>query len=193
MNNWIAPESRALNRAEMENNAAIIWNFFGSQGWTANAVSAMLGNMEAESAINPARWQNDNIGNLSGGFGLVQWTPATKVRNWIRETYNSEDYTNGVYQMERIIYEKNNRIQWYSTAAFPLSFTEFAASEKAPGYLAVAFLKNYECPEDQSASVQNYRASLANKWYEVITGLPAPHWSRFPVWLLFRFNRTVIK
>lgn len=42
----------------------------------------MLGNMETESTINPGIWQSLNSGNASGGFGLTQWTPATKYINW---------------------------------------------------------------------------------------------------------------
>lgn len=188
MNDWIMIESRPLTMAEMENNAEIIWNFFGSLGWTINAVSAMLGNMEAESTINPGRWEGDNVGNLSGGFGLVQWTPATKLRVWISETYASVDFTNGYFQMERIKYEHDYGGQWIKTSKYPLTFQEWSISEKPPAYLAEAFLINYERPGDQSDSVKRYRGALAEKWYTVLTGLPAPHYFRLPVWLLFKMS-----
>lgn len=193
MNEWIIKESAPLTQAEMENNVSLMWNFFGSLGWTANAVSALAGNVEAESTVNPGRWEGDNVGNLGGGFGLVQWTPATKIRNWIVETYGNDDYTNGVYQLNRIVYESETPgTQWFSTNAYPLSFKDFTTSEQSPGYLAVVFLLNYERPADQSTSVQNYRASLAEKWYTYITGLPAPAYCRIPIWLLFKFKRGLL-
>ena len=189
MSNWISPETRSLTQAEMENNVGIIWNYLGSRGWTANAVSALCGNMQAESAINPGRWESDIIGRLDYGFGLVQWTPATKVRNWIFSTYESTDYTNGDYQLDRIIWELNNNQQYYPTDAYPETFAEFSKSTKTPAYLAAAFVKNYERPADQSQSVLNFRGSLANNWYSYITGLPAPGTMKIPIWLLFKIKR----
>lgn len=192
MSDWIMVETRPLTQDEMRNNVTILWNFFGSKGWTANAVAALAGNMEAESTINPGRWEGDIVGRLNRGFGLVQWTPATKIRDWIYATYNSTDYTNGEYQMERIIWEMDNREQYYPTSRYPETFAQWSVSEKAPAYLAEAFLINYERPLDQSQSVKNYRGKLANKWYEVITGLPAPHYFNLPIWLLFKFKKGVV-
>ena len=192
MNDWIVAESKSLTQEEMRNNVSILWNFYGSKGWTANAVAALAGNMEAESTINPGRWENDIVGNLSGGFGLTQWTPATKLRQWVHSYYNSEDYTNGYYQMNRIIWEMVKGEQYYPTISYPETFKEWSESNKDVGYLAEAFLVNYERPTDQSQAVKNYRATLANKWYEFITELPAPPYSNIPIWLLFKFKKGVV-
>ncbi len=192
MSNWVVVESRPLTQEEMENNVIILWNFFSSKGWTANAVAALAGNMEAESTINPARWESDIVGRLNYGFGLVQWTPATKFHNWVESEYGNSDYKNGEYQMKRILWEMDNGVQYYPTSRYPETFKEWSKSEKAPGYLAEAFLINYERPLDQSQAVKNYRANLADKWYEVITGLPAPHYFNLPIWLLFKFRRGVV-
>lgn len=192
MNNWVVKESSPLTQEEMENNVEILWNFFGSKGWTANAVAALAANMEAESTINPGRWESDIVGRLDYGFGLVGWTPATRFRNWVNSYYDSTDYTNGDYQMERIIWEMDNNEGYYPTRRYPETFKEWSESEKAPGYLAEAFLINYEKPADQSQAVKNFRASLAAMWYEIITGLPAPHYFNLPVWLLFKFKKGVL-
>ena len=87
MSNWVVNEYGLIDFPGMVNNAEIIKTYFSGKGWTINAISAIVGNMFAESGINPGRWENDDVGNLSGGFGLVQWTPATRIRNWIDETY----------------------------------------------------------------------------------------------------------
>lgn len=177
MSNWKINEYGTISREDMEHNATIINGVLSFYGWTPQAISALLGNMEAESGINPARWEGDNVGNLSGGFGLVQWTPATKLFSWIDSEYAAGNlindvYTNGDNQLSRIRYEVVNPVQYYPTAAYPETFQEFTESTKAPGYLAVAFLKNYERPADSGAATQAKRAKLAENWYTFITGLP---------------------
>ena len=71
-----------LTESQMQGNALEVYNFFSARGWTLNAISGMLGNMERESNINPGLWQSLDYGNYSGGYGLVQWTPATNYTDW---------------------------------------------------------------------------------------------------------------
>ena len=78
MNNWVVKESAPLNMTEMKINANIIREILMVNGdWTINAVCGVLGNLEAESTINPGRWENDIVNNYQAGFGLAQWTPST--------------------------------------------------------------------------------------------------------------------
>lgn len=58
-----------------QDNAAQINSFFNQEGYTIDAQAGMMGNMQAESGMNPWRWQGDRY-NLSGGYGLYQFTPA---------------------------------------------------------------------------------------------------------------------
>lgn len=181
MSDWILNENGAIGQNGMENNALIIRDYLALNGWSFNAISALLGNMQAESGINPARWENDIVGNLGGGFGLVQWTPATKLINWVEVQYSdgvlpSNDYTDGFNQLARIEYEVNNNIQYYPTAAFKESFREWTTSNKNPGYLAAAFMKNYERPLDQSFKVQIQRAKNARQWHIFLTGSDPGGW-----------------
>ena len=44
--------------------------------WTTESIAGMLGNVLAESGLNPWRWQRDTY-NTSGGYGLFQFTPAS--------------------------------------------------------------------------------------------------------------------
>ncbi|EPI03671.1 hypothetical protein D920_00292, partial [Enterococcus faecalis 13-SD-W-01] len=50
--------------------AKTIWKYLIGQGWSKNAVAALLGNMQSESSIIADRWQNDIVGNMAGGYGL---------------------------------------------------------------------------------------------------------------------------
>ena len=176
MSNWVVNENGAIGSEGMSNNSDIIKDYFYDNGWTMNAIAAIVGNMQVESGINPGRWENDDIGNLSAGFGLVQWTPATKLRDWIDSEYGSEDYTNGDYQLERIIYELNNGLQYSPSKGFNETFSEWTISNKNPGYLAAAFLCNYERAANTGWGAQISRARIAEKWYQTFTGENPGKW-----------------
>lgn len=47
--------SNSLTMAQMQVNAQYIWSALSQAGWTLNAVSGILGNMQSESAINPRK------------------------------------------------------------------------------------------------------------------------------------------
>lgn len=189
MSEYISVVSRALTQEEMEINATYIYNYLGSLGWTANAIAGMLGNFEHESTINPGRYQGDV--ESGSGWGLAQWTPHSKYTNWCDE--------NGLvwYEMDsalkRIIYEFENGIQYDNTPAdsnYGISSQDFITSTESPAWLAGCFVMNYEKPasvlkgypegeteaEHQIAKAKTLaaRGEAADKWYEFLTGLPAP-------------------
>ena len=68
-----------LTTEQMQGNAREVLSFFEQKGWSLNAIAGICGNMQSESNINPGIWQSLQEGNYSGGFGLVQWTPATDM------------------------------------------------------------------------------------------------------------------
>lgn len=61
-------------------NIRYIYTYLSENGWHRNAITAVIGNMHAESKLNPGAWQSDKVGVTDGdvGFGLVQWTPGAK-------------------------------------------------------------------------------------------------------------------
>ena len=165
---WISG-NRYLSTSEMQNNVDLIHYFFRSQGWTDNAIAGMLGNMQSESTINPGIWEGltpPAPGQIKVGYGLVQWTPYTNYSNWAGAGWQD----NGQKEMERIIYELNNGLQWISTNKYPLSFTGFALSDATPAYLAQAWLYNYERPADP-ASTEAARREAGLYWFDVLGGI----------------------
>ena len=157
-------QSSSLSAEEMQVNAIYIYEFLFQQGWTVNAMAGMLGNMQAESALNPGRWQSENVGNYSGGYGLVQWTPATNYTDWCSASGIS-DPSEMDANLTRIMYELQHGLQWIATAAYPLSFSEFSKSTLPADYLASAFLKNYE---RAGVEVEAQRQANALSWYEYL-------------------------
>lgn len=185
---WIKG-NRWLSIGEMQNNANIIYSYLLSKGWSTNAISAMLGNMQTESTVNPAIWQGLKV-NPNLGYGLVQWTPSTNFTNWAQE--NGYQIDDGNAQLIWIDEVTTQVSQWIPTAKYPLTFEEFKVSTETPEYLADAFLKNFERPEQIE---QPDRMTQARYWYEWYNGQPVPppnsggegDWkSKMPIWLMLK-------
>lgn len=165
--------SDVMSTGQMEVNALYIKTALTSKGWSLGAIAGLLGNMQAESTINPGRWQSDSPGNTSLGFGLVQWTPSTKYTDWC-SSQGLSDPSHIDSNIARILYEVENNIQWIAATPYNFSFKTFTTSTESVSSLAKAFLLCYERPADQSESVQNYRSSLATAWYKYLTGNDPP-------------------
>lgn len=158
-----------LTQSQMEENATYIWQKLSVSGWTIQAVSGMLGNMQSESTINPGIWQNLDSSNPELGYGLVQWTPSTKYTSWCAERGLAPDDMDSA--LARIEWELENNQQYYPTSQYPLSFAEFKVSTQTPYYLAGAFLYNYERPKEPNPVL---RGNQANSWHEYLSGQPGP-------------------
>ncbi len=167
----VVAKPEALNRSEMEANAKYIWNYLGSKGWSLNAVAGMLGNMQYESSINPGRHQ---VGSgESGGYGLVQWTPKSKITTWLSANGYAEDDMDG--QLERILWEKENHEQ-YAKNKYKYTFETFYTSLDNPYTLACAFAFDYERSwvtlygtEAQKETLRKERGGAAEEWYSFLS------------------------
>lgn len=111
---------------------------------------------------------------MSGGYGLVQWTPASKYINWVSGDASTMDNN-----LSRIQYEINNNVQWIPTSQYNYSFKTFTTSTDTPENLASAFLKNYE---RAGVEVEQTRRSNARYWYSFLSGEdptpPTPSFSK---------------
>lgn len=176
-----------LTREQMEVNALYIYNILITKGWTVNSISGMLGNMQTESTINPSIWQNLDSGNLNLGFGLVQWTPASKYIDWCNA--NGIDYLLMESNLDRIEWEVTNNVQWIATTDYNYSFQEFKESTDNPYKLGIAFLRNYERPANPN---QEQRGIQAMEWYTFLTGIvpPFPPTKRKSMPLLFYMKQS---
>lgn len=181
--------------ADMKNNATLVYYYLSEHGWTINAISALLGNMQSESTINPGIWENLQDHNMAGGFGLTQWTPATKYIDWA--DVSEEHWMNGYTQLDRIQYEADNGLQWFSNYEAPIvdppiSFAEFTVSELPPETLADYFIWYYEHPAEP---MQSWRAEQARAWFDYLGGvsppiIPTPEDRRkgLKVWQMIRYH-----
>ena len=157
--------SNYLTYNQMKVNAEYIYKALKDKGWTLNAVAGILGNMQRESTLNPGIWQNNDVGNTTGGYGLVQWTPATKYIDWLLPGSDASTMDNNI---SRILYELENNLQWISTELYPMSFKEFTTSKERPEDLASVFLYNYE---RAGVTAENERRENALNWYLYLGGI----------------------
>lgn len=164
MSDWYSG-NHYLTQAQMESNAQLFYEKMSGYGFSLNAIAGMLGNMESESGINPGIWQS--LKPFEGGYGFVQWTPYTNYSDWAGADWQD----NGDKECERISYEFDNGLQYYPTKSYPITAQEFKTSDKPPGYLASAFLYNYERPKNLN---QPNRRTQAEKWYTFLSGQEPP-------------------
>lgn len=166
---WIYKEGTistiTMSQAERENNAREFYNFFGSLGFTIEAICGMLGNIEHESWLNPAMKQNLSV---SSGWGLIQWTPSSVLTNWC--TSKGYNWYDGYAQCNRINREGNNEPDamgyWLPTSAYSYTWSQFSKLTDVTE-ATKAFL--YE-RERAGVSALNQRIQYAIKWYNFFGG-----------------------
>lgn len=165
---WITEYQRWLSETESMNNAQEVLYHFHNTDWVKASVAAMCGNMRHESSINPDMSEYGYSWEQDRGFGLVQWTPRSKYWDWA--VANSLPPRVGNSQLARIDYEVANNIQWYSTTAYPMTFSQFRTNSGnwSVDYLTEAFIWNYERPnrqagEDSTASRQAFASRVMNE------------------------------
>ena len=163
---------------EAQENVLMMMSILAPLGWTINAVAALAGNQYAESAFNPWRWESDTV-NTARGYGLFQYTPATKyIDSSIAAGYTGfqPNYPMGAGGQDdgtaQLLFMHNNVDGGYiRTNAYPLTMEQFRTSTQDPGYLALAWLYNYERPADPSATAAE-RAAQARWWYDWLVDHP---------------------
>ena len=151
-----ALHTRALN----------VWRQLRTTGWSAQSIAGIMGNMQTESM----GFQHDlmELGQEwnwpNCGYGLVQWTPATKLIDWC--VANGHDYTTVEGQIARIKYEFENGVQWFANPSRPdLQFVlqSVFVTQSNVELCADEFLAFYEHPADPT---QPLRLTQARYWFD---------------------------
>lgn len=184
VDNWYTKVRGGYERESLEaiNNAYQILQVLSEKGWTVNAVSGILGNMDVESGYNPWRWQKDDVQSYKGspwtnhGYGLVQFTPADKyIDSEKAEMYSGfgpnfidaeGSEFDGVAQLEFV--NNNDDGGYIKTDKYPLTYAQFKSSAMDAEDLASAWLYNYERPKSYAS--EDARRSAAAYWYNVFNG-----------------------
>ena len=155
-----------------------VWNYLRGQGLTKAGAAGLMGNLKAESGIRSVVYQDSYKGRMgwtdqqyvdkvnSGaysehsfvhdaiGFGLAQWTYYTRKQalyNMCKGKIGSMDC-----QLKYLIAE----LKTYFSGVNKLLRSSNNVRE-----CALQVLFKFEAPADQGTSVQNYRAGLAQTYY----------------------------
>ena len=157
-----------------------VWNFLKSKGLNDYGVASLMGNLYAESGLNPKNLEN--TGNSRLGMTDEQYTSAVDngtYANFVRDAFGFGLAQWTYHTRKQALYEyvksKNKSIGDLETQ---LEFLYKELSESYPTVLSVlknaksvlessnAVLLKFERPADQSVSVQNKRASYGQKYYD---------------------------
>ena len=159
-----------------------IWNYFSSKGLNDYGIAGCMGNLFCESGLKPNNLQN--TGNVKLNMTDDEYVAATDSGTYTKEQFVNDQYGFGIYQItfwsrKKNFYEyvksKNKSIGDLETQ---LNFLYKELSESYPTVLKTletaksvkeasnAVLLKFECPADQSVSVQNKRASYGQKYYD---------------------------
>ena len=160
-----------------------IWDTF--MGFIGNAcgVAGLMGNLYAESALNPKNLQNngnsklgmtddeftaamdagayDNFVHDGYGYGLAQWTYHSRKAALLAYAQNAGKSIGDLAMQLGFLCKE---LEGYKTV---LSTLRSAASVRAASDVV---LKQFERPADQSESVQKKRASYGQKYYDKYAG-----------------------
>lgn len=195
----------ATSDSEAQDNAIMAYSVLSQQGWTLNAIAGLLGNIQYESGFNPWRWEGDVIQSQYGtsGYGLVQFTPATKYigdsRAVVLNGYapNTTDLTGNPNDGTAQLLFVDAYADYYATTAYNISYADFKISTQTPEWLASAWLYNYERPANPTGS-EATRRSYARYWFDYLSNVspvpvPTPVYGRkMPIWLMTNRRRNVI-
>lgn len=178
MNTFRKEVSDLMSNAETSDNTKTIWDFLKAKGLNDYAVAGIMGNLNAESGLNPKNLQNSfekrlgmndnqytaavdngtykNFANDSAGYGLCQWTFHTRkanLYNFMRERGCSIGDLIG--QLEFFWKE----LQGYTGLMKILKNAD--SIKKASD----AILLGFEKPADQSEAVKEKRLRYSETYY----------------------------
>lgn len=159
-----------------------IWNYLYGKIGNAFGVSGLIGNLYAESALNPKNLQSNGNKKLgitddefvvavdndiypkeqfikdSYGFGLAQWTYHTRKKS-LYEFIKSKDKSIGDLESQLEFLYKELSENYKSVLNTLKTATSILQASNA-------VLLKYERPADQSETVQNKRAGYGQTYYE---------------------------
>lgn len=157
-----------------------IWNFLKSKGLNSFAIAGLMGNLHAESGLNPKNLQNSyekklghtdesytaavdcgeytNFAKDAAGYGLAQWTYHTRKAALLAYA-KSVGKSVGDLEMQLCFLMKE------LTGNYPGVLSEL---KKASSVLAASniVLMKFERPADQSESVQKKRAGYGQTYFD---------------------------
>lgn len=161
-----------------------IWYFFTEKGLTAAGAAGLMGNLYAESGLNPVNLQNSyekklgftddtytvavdsgeytNFVKDSAGYGLAQWTFWSRKQNLLDFVRSRNASIGDLEAQLEFLYQELSTGYKAVLSALKTATSIRSASD--------AVLTQYERPADQSVTVQEKRAGYGETYYKKFVG-----------------------
>lgn len=164
-----------------------IWNYLKNKIGNEYGVAALMGNLKAESNLQPNNLQNSYESSLGftdtsytnavdngtytesqfvndkAGYGLAQWTFSSRKQG-LYNLYKSGGYSS-IGSIELAL-----DYLWYELQKSYSGVLSVLKSATSIRQASDKVLHDFENPADQSTSVEEYRASLGTAIYNELTG-----------------------
>lgn len=169
--------------ADQQDNASEIWNTLVTmQGWTEEAAAAVLGNFQYESFLNPAQWEIGGNYSYSYGTGLGQWTPATKISDYVGSR-DKDKMAEGAKQMMYFVshpeqystyyLNPDGSSTYYNESGLPYitNMDDFSHSTATVEELTRLWAITWERPSSSAYNnSKSERIRHADHWYNIFHG-----------------------
>lgn len=162
-------------------NSEKIWNFFKSNGMPDFGIAGLIGNLDAESGLDPTNLEDayerklgytnasyvaavdsgayQNFVNDCAGMGLAQWTWHTRKASLLRYARSTNRSIGDLeMQCEYLLYELRSGFS---------SVLNVLMNAESVREASDAVLLRFECPLDSSSAVQIKRANMGQKYYNL--------------------------
>lgn len=167
-----------------KNNEERIWNYLIGKGLSSAGAAGLMGNLFAESALNPKNLQNsyesklgysddgyttavdngsyDNFVHDSAGYGLAQWTFWSRKENMLTFARAAGKSIGDLEMQLDFLFKELGGSYASLFAALKTATTVRAASDRV--------LVDFERPADQSEAVKVKRAGYGQTYYDKYAG-----------------------
>lgn len=183
----------------------MIWDFFKQKSFNDYGVAGLMGNLYAESGLNPQNLQDSfqrklgytdytytvavdnghykNFIKDSAGYGLAQWT------YWSRK----ENLYNMAKKQKVSVGDLNLQLNFLYSELQSYKLIDKLKNAKSVLEASNVILFNFEKPADQSAKVQKLRAEYGEKYYKSYGGTQMKYSVKNPPIQCYQKNSTCYK
>ena len=149
------------------NTAEKVWNYFTTHGYSKAATAGMMGNMYAESGMDPTKLQNGR----GPAAGIVQWENyTTKQGRWAAMNNfarsQGKDWTDLGAQLAYVDREMSDSSSGYMPGKGGMSLEEFKTSNDV-SKTTMAFRRGFERCKDGPSAHDDRRLGAAQKYYDM--------------------------
>ena len=166
-----------------DDNPSKAWNFLKSKGFSDAAIAGVLGNLEAESGINPKNLENSyerKLGHTDDTYTRAVDTGAYKTFNSDRAGYGLAQWTSagrkkGLYDLAKSrgtsVSDIGTQLEWLYQEFIGRGLGDKLIKTNSVKDMSTWMLQKFEIPKDYKKQYMvDKRYNLSQKWYDKFAG-----------------------